>query len=71
MTAIDTSGEEDTVNPTGGLTTDPKVAVMDVVPAATPVTSPCVPGELLMVATAVLDEAHVTDEVITLVVPSA
>ena len=35
------------------------VAVIDVVPAAMLVARPCVPGELLMVATAVFDEAHV------------
>ncbi len=40
--------------------TDPSVAVMVVVPAATPVALPSVPIALLMVAIAVLDEVHIT-----------
>src|SRR6266436_3898499 len=40
--------------------TPPKVAVIVVVPAATDVARPCDPPALLIVATAVLDELHVT-----------
>lgn len=51
---------------------EPNVAVIKVVPGATDVARPCVPGELLMVAKAGFDDVHVTEEVIsTFVVPSA
>ena len=45
-----------TVSETGGLVTEPELAVMEVVPAATPVATPVVE----MVAIAVLEEAQVT-----------
>jgi hypothetical protein len=38
----------------------PDTPLMLVVPAPTPVPSPCDPAALLMVATAVLEELHVT-----------
>src|SRR2546427_13126807 len=40
--------------------TPPKVAVIVVVPVATDVAKPCEPPALLIVATPVLDELHVT-----------
>ena len=60
-----------TVSVAGGLVTDPSVAVIAVVPGAIAVASPCVPSELLMVAMSGADDAHVTVEVITLVLLSA
>ena len=44
----------------------PKVAVMVVVPAATAVACPCSPAALLMVATDVVDDAHITIAVMLL-----
>jgi hypothetical protein len=41
--------------------TEPDVAVIVVVPAATLVAKPAVPVELLMVAAAAFDEPHCTD----------
>lgn len=46
------------------------VAAMIVVPAATAVASPSLPAALLMVATAVADEVHVTSAVMFCVVAS-
>src|SRR6185503_14025557 len=43
--------------------TEPEVALIVVVPAATPVARPWVPLVLLIVATPVFDDAHVTDVV--------
>ena len=71
VTAIDTRVAVVTVSAAGGLVTDPRVAVIDVVPAATPVASPCVPCELLIVAMAGAVDAHVTVDVMTFVLPSA
>ncbi len=48
----------------------PDVALMVVVPAATPEAKPLEPAALLIVATAVVDELQVTDAVSTCVVPS-
>src|SRR5580765_4337287 len=48
----------------------PEVALIVVVPAATPVARPWVPLVLLIVATPVSDEAHVTDVVRFWVLPS-
>jgi len=50
--------------------TFPDAATTVVVPAATAVASPMLPAVLPMVATAVLEELQVTDEVISFVVPS-
>ena len=61
-----------TVKVTGGLVTDPSVAVICVVPAVfKDVASPCVPCELLMVAIDVLEEFQVTLVVMFCVVWSA
>lgn len=49
---------------------DPEVAVMVAEPAAIPVAVPCIPAALLIVATAVLDELHVTEVVRFCVLPS-
>ena len=50
-----------TVRVTGGLVTGPIVAVIWVIPPVfRDVANPCVPAELLMVATEVFDECHVT-----------
>ena len=50
-----------TVRVTGGLVTDPIVAVIWVIPPVfRDVARPCVPCVLLMVATEVFDEFHVT-----------
>ena len=59
VTAIDTSVADVTVSVAGGLVIEPDVAVIEVVPAAMLLARPCVPGELLMVATEVLDEVQV------------
>ena len=51
---------------------DPNEAVIIVMPAATPLASPWVPGALLIVATlGLLEDAHMTVDVITLVLRSA
>ena len=71
VTAIETKVAFVTVSVDGGLVTDPSVAVIAVVPGATAVASPCVPCELLMVAMSGAEDAHVTVEVITLVLLSA
>jgi len=55
---------------TGDEVTPLKAAVMLVLPIATPVANPCVPAVLLIVAAAVLDDAHVTVVVIFCVVLS-
>ncbi len=61
-----------TVSVSGGLVTVPCVAVMFVVPAVVPeVANPCVPCELLMVATFGLEDAQVTEVVMMLVLWSA
>jgi hypothetical protein len=56
---MDTNVADVTVNVAGGLVIDPDAAVIDVVPAATPVARPGVACELLIVATEVFDEVHV------------
>ena len=50
--------------------TEPEVALMLVVPVATPVARPWLPLVLLIVATPVIDDAHVTDVVRFWVLPS-
>ena len=42
-TAIDLRVADVTVSTSGGLTTDAKVAVTEVVPAVSPLATPCVP----------------------------
>ena len=71
VTAIETKVAFVTVSVAGGLVTDPSVAVIAAVPGATAVASPGVPSELLMVAMSGAEDAHVTVEVITLVLLSA
>jgi hypothetical protein len=71
VTAIDVNVALVTVSVSGGLMTDPNVAVMAVVPAVRPLATPCVPSELLMVANPGTDDFQVTVEVITLVLLSA
>lgn len=51
VTAIDTKCADVTVNVTEGLVIEPDVAVIEVGPGVRPNASPCVPCELLMVAT--------------------
>jgi len=46
------------------------VALIVVVPVSTPVTLPLLPAELSMVATAGLDDDHVTDVVMSFTLPS-
>ena len=59
-TVIDVSTGAVTVRlTTGDEVTAPTLAVIFVLPAATPVANPCVPAVLLIVAAAVLDDAHV------------
>jgi hypothetical protein len=60
VTATDTSVAGVTVKVTDGEVMLPKVAVMAVVPAATPVARPFVPAALLIVAVAGVPEFHVT-----------
>jgi hypothetical protein len=71
VTAIDTKVADVTVSVAGGLVTDPDVAVINAVPGVRPLAKPCVPCALLIVATVRFDEAHVTLDVITLVLWSA
>jgi hypothetical protein len=49
---------------------EPELALMMVVPVWELVAMPCAPELLLMVATDVLEEVHVTDEVTFCVLPS-
>lgn len=69
LTAMDVTVAEVTVSVVEPVI-DPDVAVIDVVPALSAFASPCVGFELLMVATAVFDEAHVTLLVMFCVLPS-
>jgi hypothetical protein len=66
VTAIDCSTAAVTVSVTPALVIPPDVAVILVVPAATPVATPLA----LIVAVAVLDDVHVTPVVNVCVVPS-
>lgn len=50
--------------------TEPDTTEIVTVPAATPVASPLEPEELLIVATAVFEDPHVTVDVMVCVVPS-
>ena len=68
---METRDADVTVKVAGGLVTDPNVAVMDVVPAVRPLARPCVPCALLIVATVVFEEAHVTVDVMFCVLWSA
>ena len=71
VTAIDFKVTFVTVSIAAGLVIEPIDAVIDVLPAATPVTTPWLPWELLIVAIAWAEELHVTEVVITFVLPSA
>ena len=68
--AIDTNVGFVTVNTTTELVTPFKVAVMLVLPAPIPVAVPAFHSALLIVATPVLEEFQITEEVISAVVPS-
>ena len=70
VTVIDVSVAVTAKLTTGDEVTPLKLAVIFVLPAATPVANPCVPAVLLIVAAAVLDDAHVTVVVIFCVVLS-
>ena len=67
VTAIDCRVIAVTVRESLGLTTMPRVAVISEVPAVTPVARPVLAP---MVATAVLEEAQVTEVDMFLVLPS-
>jgi S1-C subfamily serine protease len=71
VTAMEAMGDAETVRDAGGLTMEPSVAVIEVVPPAIPAAVPWIPGELLIVAMDGLEDAQVTVEVITLVLLSA
>ena len=71
MTVIDNRFADVTVSTSFALVTPLSDAVMLVVPAKRPLASPCVPAELLTVATVVLDDAQVTVEVMFCVLLSA
>ena len=60
VTPMETSAAGVTVKVTPGEMTPPKVAVIDVVPTATPVAWPSKPAALLIVAVAGTEELHVT-----------
>jgi hypothetical protein len=66
VTAIDTSAAAVTVNTAAGEVTLLNVAVMLLVPVATPVAKP----PLVIVAFAVVADAHVTEDVMTRVLAS-
>ena len=71
VTAIDFKVAFVTVSVAAGLVIELIDAVIDVLPAATAVTTPWLPCVLLIVAIAWAEEFHVTEVVITFVLPSA
>ena len=63
VTAIDCSVAAVTVSTSAGEVTPLKLAVMLLVPAATPVAIPAFPPPVTIVAATVFDDVHVTVEV--------
>ena len=71
VTAIEAIGDALTVRDAAGLTMEPSVAVIEVVPPAIPLAVPQVPWALLIVAMDGLEDTQFTVVVITLVLLSA